>query len=471
MAHGPVGRLLGDHLGEIVIPLRHQLPVGLEMELDAVDRAADAERLVCGHGAGGEVDRAGRQGEGVEVPVEERRAFAERGEHRIAAPGGGRSHPAPAELDRAAENVLRPMAAGDELGTEADAEHRLVGLAEGARQRRDPRQIGMLVVVEGALLTAEHDEPVKAVGRARQPGAVPDAADLGGDARLGKGGTDLAKGRAEIILDDQDTHFVAIHSPDLVAWPARPHERRRDNSMRLGESRPPEGTRLYAIGDVHGCDAMLAEMHGRIAADLAGRPVADHRIVHIGDYVDRGPDCAGVIERLAGMMAADRRVICLKGNHDAMFADFLDDPVGAGPIWLGNGGEATLESYHVTPGHRLFGGVDYRDTARRLADALPLAHRRFIGELPLTARFGDYLFVHAGIRPGVPLEDQDPQDLIWIREDFLWDGSDHGFVVIHGHTPANPPEVMPNRINVDTGAVYGGPLTCVALEGTDYRFL
>ncbi len=241
--------------------------------------------------------------------------------------------------------------------------------------------------------------------------------------------------------------------------------------MRLGEARTPEGMRLYAIGDVHGCDAMLAGMHETIAADLAERPVADHRIVHIGDYTDRGADSAGVIARLAQMTAADARVICLKGNHDALFADFLSDPAGAGPTWLGNGGDATLASYGVTPGHTLFGGVDYRGTSRRFAEALPAAHRSFIETLPLTARFGDYLFVHAGIRPGVPLEDQDPDDLIWIREDFLWDGSDHGFVVVHGHTPANPPEVMPNRINVDTGAVYGGPLTCLALEGTDYRFL
>ncbi len=128
-------------------------------------------------------------------------------------------------------------------------------------------------------------------------------------------------------------------------------------------------------------------------------------------------------------------------------------------------------SYGVTPSRSLFGGFDYRRLSEQLAQALPAAHRAFLESLPLTARFGDYLFVHAGIRPGVPLEDQDPEDLIWIREDFLWDGSDHGFVVVHGHTPANPPEVMPNRINIDTGAVYGGPLTCLALEGTDYRFL
>lgn len=241
--------------------------------------------------------------------------------------------------------------------------------------------------------------------------------------------------------------------------------------MRLGESRAPGGTRLYAIGDVHGCDAMLAEVHDRIAADLIQRPVGDHRIVHIGDYTDRGPDSAGVITRLAGMTARDSRVTCLKGNHDAMFAGFLSDPIRRGPSWLANGAEATMRSYGVATGRSLWGQIDYADLSLRLAAAMPPAHRTFIETLPLWVRFGDYVFVHAGIRPGVPLEAQDEDDLIWIREEFLWDGRDHGFVVVHGHTPQDAPEVLTNRINIDTGAVYGGMLTCLALEGTEYRFL
>ncbi len=241
--------------------------------------------------------------------------------------------------------------------------------------------------------------------------------------------------------------------------------------MRLGQSRTPEGLRLYAIGDVHGCDAMLAAAHAAIAADLATRPINDHRIIHIGDYTDRGDDSAGVIARLAEMTATDRQVICLKGNHDALFAGFFTEPELRGPIWLDNGGDATLRSYGVTPSRSLFGRFDYRRLSQLLAEAVPAAHRAFLESLPLTARFGDYLFVHAGIRPGVPLADQDPQDLMWIREDFLWDGSDHGVVVVHGHTPVTAPEVLPNRIGIDTGAVYGGTLTCLVLEGTEYRFL
>ena len=241
--------------------------------------------------------------------------------------------------------------------------------------------------------------------------------------------------------------------------------------MRLGDARAPEGMRIYAIGDVHGCDALLAEMHEKIGEDIAQSSVADHRIVHLGDYADRGDDSAGVVERLVRMTEADSRVVCLKGDHDALFAGFLTDPMEHGPTWLANGGDATLRSYGVTPSRSFFGGFDFRRLSERLAEALPATHRSFLLNLPLTARFGDYLFVHAGIRPGVPLESQDPLDLIWIREDFLWDASDHGFVVVHGHTPVTAPEIRPNRIDIDTGAVYGRFLTCLALERTDYRFL
>ena len=237
-------------------------------------------------------------------------------------------------------------------------------------------------------------------------------------------------------------------------------------TMRLGEARTPDGMRLYAIGDVHGCDAMLADMHGRIGRDLAARPVADHRIIHIGDYGDRGPDTAGVIARLVALTAGDPCVMCLRGNHDQMLIDFLANPERGAPMFLANGGKETLRSYGVNLRRQ-----NYASLGAQLAEKVPKAQRAFLEALPFTARFGDFLFVHAGIRPGVPLAGQEPQDLIWIREEFLGSGADHGFVVVHGHTPANRAEVLPNRINVDTGAVYGGPLTCVVLEGTEVRFI
>jgi serine/threonine protein phosphatase 1 len=236
--------------------------------------------------------------------------------------------------------------------------------------------------------------------------------------------------------------------------------------MRLGEARTPDGMRLYAIGDVHGCDEHLAEAHGRIVADLAARPVADHRIIHVGDYGDRGPNSAAVIERLARLGTSDQRVVCLLGNHDEMLIGFLADPSAYGEVFIANGGGATLRSYGVPPGAR-----NAALWSRALAEAMPAEHHAFLGGLKLFARFGDYFFCHAGIRPGVPLDRQSAEDLTWIREAFLMSGRDHGVVVVHGHTPASAPEVRPNRINVDTGAVYGGPLTCLALEGTGHRFL
>ena len=238
--------------------------------------------------------------------------------------------------------------------------------------------------------------------------------------------------------------------------------------MFLGEAKTPDGMRLYAIGDVHGCDALLAEAHGKIAADLAARPAGDHRIIHVGDYADRGPDSASVIGRLSAMTAADARVICLRGNHDQMLIDFLADPEAGAPLLLANGGKHTLRSYGVTTR-----GQNYASLGRQLADLMPAADRAFITGLPLIARFGDYLFVHAGIRPGVALADQRADDLIWIREEFLHDRRDHGMVIVHGHTPTDTgaPDVQPNRIDIDTGAVYGGPLTCLVLEGSEVRFL
>lgn len=241
--------------------------------------------------------------------------------------------------------------------------------------------------------------------------------------------------------------------------------------MRLGEARTPDGTRLYAIGDVHGCDDLLAEAHRKVAADLALRPADDHRIIHIGDYIDRGPDAAAVVDRLARMAEADKHGVFLRGNHEGLLLDFLEDPLGVGPNWLANGGDATLASYGITSSRLFLTGKDCMDFADRLAALVPPSHRAFLSGLDLSARFGDYFFCHAGIRPGVPLDRQRPLDLTWIREEFLLDGRDFGAVVIHGHTPVHEPEALSNRINIDTGAVFGGRLTCLALDGTEHRFL
>ena len=240
--------------------------------------------------------------------------------------------------------------------------------------------------------------------------------------------------------------------------------------MELGRARTPRDMRLYAIGDVHGMDAMLVEAHEKIADDLAARQVADHRIVHIGDYVDRGADSKAVIDRLARLTAADPRVVCLMGNHDEMMLAFLTDPLPMGPDWLRNGGGTTLRDYGIAVPAAAT-RLNLPALAARLVEAMPPAHRAFLDGLRRSVRFGDFFFCHGGIRPGVALDSQTDEDLVWMREPFLSSDRDHGAVVVHGHTPQHAPEVRPNRINIDTGAVYGGPLTVLALEDTAHRFL
>jgi diadenosine tetraphosphatase ApaH/serine/threonine PP2A family protein phosphatase len=183
--------------------------------------------------------------------------------------------------------------------------------------------------------------------------------------------------------------------------------------------------------------------------------------VHVGDYVDRGPDSAGVVRHLLrGFPGAE--VVNLMGNHEHMMLDALDaGDRGAFDHWMQNGGRASLRSWDVPNG-----------TARhRLGELIPAEHKRFLRGLAPHHREGGYLFVHAGIRPGVPIEGQSTIDLMWIREPFLSWGGDHGAVVVHGHTPMEGPVVKSNRIGIDTGAVLGGPLTCAVLELDRFEFL
>lgn len=233
----------------------------------------------------------------------------------------------------------------------------------------------------------------------------------------------------------------------------------------LKDARTPEGMRLYAIGDVHGCTDQLREVHDRIGADLAERPVPDWRIIHLGDYVDRGPDSRGTIDFLIERQA-DRRMICLRGNHEKMFLEGL-----AGgrmrELWLQYGGEEALQSY----------GVDVRDFLRTYGaeesaeELVPASHRAFLADLPEEARFGDYHFVHAGIDPERPLAEQTSEARLWIREPFLESDREFEAVIVHGHTPGKEVVVRPNRIGIDTGAVLGGALSCLVLEGGERGLL
>src|SRR5690606_12339437 len=200
----------------------------------------------------------------------------------------------------------------------------------------------------------------------------------------------------------------------------------------LPDARGPEGMLVYAIGDVHGRLDLLAEMHARIAAEIMRLRPADWRIVHLGDYVDRGPDSRGVIEFLIRQMAADGRVLSLAGNHDVGFLDFLAEPEPDG-LFAGYGGVQTARSYGVELHHHDMAA--FEAGCRALAAAVPQSHRDFLRALKFSASFGDFFFSHAGIRPGVALDAQDPADLIWIRGDFHRHEELFPRIVVHGHTP------------------------------------
>lgn len=225
---------------------------------------------------------------------------------------------------------------------------------------------------------------------------------------------------------------------------------------------------LYAIGDIHGQLAMLEDALDRIERD--GGPNA--RIVFLGDYVDRGPDSRGVIERLRQGLAEGRNWICLKGNHDRLFEWFVAPPVPRqdshlliGYHWFHEriGGLETAQSYGVDVPER----IRQKELAAEFRAALPDGHLAFLQGLQLSHREMGKFFVHAGVRPGVPLTDQDEEDLLWIRQEFLEDTRDHGALIVHGHTPVKAPELKPNRLNLDTGAGYGRPMSIAVFEADE----
>jgi serine/threonine protein phosphatase 1 len=233
------------------------------------------------------------------------------------------------------------------------------------------------------------------------------------------------------------------------------------------DSRAPPGTRIYAVGDIHGRADLLHDLIERIDDDLHRRPVEQAVEVYLGDYIDRGYDSKSVVDILCHRLV-HRNAICLRGNHEAILEDFLCDPeIIYG--WMRLGALSTLTSYGVSlPSVAQF--VPTR-IHRAFCDALPRTHMLFLQCLRNTYQCGDYLFVHAGIRPGVPIEQQVQDDLIWIRDEFLHSSKDHGWTIVHGHTPVSHPQICSNRINIDTGAVFTGRLTCVVLEAGSIQFL
>lgn len=230
----------------------------------------------------------------------------------------------------------------------------------------------------------------------------------------------------------------------------------------------PQGERVYAIGDVHGCRSELELLLQRITDDISGAGGPAH-LVFLGDYVDRGPDSAGVLGRLVDGPLPGTRHSFLMGNHEEAMLSVLDGELETLPGWLRYGGVETLESYGIARTDILRLGSDL---PRHIREVIPRAHIDFLRACEDYVEAGDYLFVHAGIRPGISLAEQEPSDLRWIRSGFVDDDqTDHGVLVVHGHTITDEPETKPNRIGIDTGCYRSGRLTALVLDGAHRRFL
>jgi serine/threonine protein phosphatase 1 len=258
----------------------------------------------------------------------------------------------------------------------------------------------------------------------------------------------------------------------IIKWMARrqdapspaPSRRRID----LGDE--PATYPIYAIGDIHGCIKELQAAEMRIAEDmrLSGRAGL---VVLLGDYVDRGPSSYQVVEHLLRPSELGLRRLALCGNHEDVFSKFIAEPQ-LYMDWLDLGGEKTLMSYGIDVAHlNLRRKGKARDLKQVLAEAIPASHIEFLAHLPVLLKVGELVFVHAGLRPRVPLLEQDDEDLMWIREPFLSQGPGWPIIVVHGHTPASEPSLGPGRIGIDTGAFFTGKLTVLKIDGETKAFV
>jgi serine/threonine protein phosphatase 1 len=224
----------------------------------------------------------------------------------------------------------------------------------------------------------------------------------------------------------------------------------------------PKGRRAYVVGDVHGRLDLLDLLLDKIDSDIHERGPRETLLVFVGDLIDRGPNSAQVVERLRTYRRAGVRPVFLLGNHEEVLLRLLDGDASLIPGWLRFGGAQCLESYGADPAQ--LRSMSDSDAITAIRQAISKEHVAFLKGFADTCRFGDYLFVHAGIRPGVSLDDQRQSDLRWIRDPFLLDDTDHGFVVVHGHTIRSRVEERSNRIGIDTGAYSSGILTALAIE-------
>ena len=234
----------------------------------------------------------------------------------------------------------------------------------------------------------------------------------------------------------------------------------------------PDDTVVYAIGDIHGRLDLLDAIQGRIADDARNRDANKRLLVYLGDYVSRGPDSRQVVDRVRDWLPEGFERVTLKGNHEDLLLRFLDGEIETGRHWLDYGGLEAMSAYGVAIADR-----EARDDAsvialgQDLAERLPDSHLEFFRTLQINHSVGDYFFVHGGVRPGIPLREQSDRDCLWIRKTFLNSETDHGAMVVHGHSISGQPEIRHNRIGIDTGAYRSGVLTCLVLAGEGREFL
>jgi serine/threonine protein phosphatase 1 len=285
-----------------------------------------------------------------------------------------------------------------------------------------------------------------------------------GLSRIGEAGSSLARGLA-----------VAFGSARGVVRAFRPRSEpaRVTKTIAAPTAAPriPAGRRIYAVGDVHGRADLLKRLINDLEQDIArggfeGRPI----LIFLGDYIDRGFQSKDVISILSGESLSRFETYFLKGNHEAAMLQFLTDP-SIGPRWAEYGGVETLVSYGVQPPRTRTNLDDWARASDELKARLPVEHRHFLSHLDLSVRIGDYVFVHAGVRPGLPLDQQTEQDLLWIRDEFLDDRHYLGAVVVHGHTPEAKPYRDGRRIGIDTGAYLSGRLTAARFEHESVEFI
>ena len=224
----------------------------------------------------------------------------------------------------------------------------------------------------------------------------------------------------------------------------------------------PNGVRIYALSDIHGCAHLLEQMFAVIDADMANSRPYRAIEVFLGDYIDRGPDSRRTLDLLISR-SRRRNTVFLKGNHEAYFNSVLDDPSRTAD-WFQFGGLQTLMSYGMSAAPDLSNDEQF-DLVRELTSAMPPQHIAFLRQLRPTFTCGDFFFVHAGVRPGIPLSEQREQDLLWISDEFLQSKKRFGKYVVHGHTPVRQAELLENRANIDTGAYATGNLTLLSIQG------